>query len=308
MDRKITLFLMTRKGLEVLKALGESFADQIDCVVVARDAAQKDDCYDEILGHCNELGIPSFDRNERFIIKSPFAFAVSWRWLIDLSPTQLIVFHDSLLPRYRGFNPLVSCLINGETTIGVTALLGTDEYDRGDILGQSATEISYPITIRDAIEVVTHNYTELACLIVEQIAAGEPLPRTRQDESAASYSLWRDENDYWIDWSQSAERIRRFVDAVGFPYGSAAATADGQKVRLLQVSEYRNVPIENRVPGKVIFVDDGCPVVVCGTGLLRIEQAVVEETGASLLPLTKFRTTFDGRSAAMPQRPPQRVA
>jgi methionyl-tRNA formyltransferase len=308
MDRTITLFLMTLKGLEVLKALSESFADHIDCVVVARDAAQQDDCCDQIVAHCKELGIPSFDRHERFIVKSPYAFAVSWRWLIDLTATQLIVFHDSLLPRYRGFNPLVSCLINGETRIGVTALIANDEYDRGDIIGQSATEISYPITIRKAIEVVTRNYTELAGLIVEQIARGEPFQRTRQDDSAASYSLWRDEDDYWIDWSQPAECIRRFVDAVGFPYGGAAATAQGQKVRLLQVSEHRDVHIENRMPGKVIFVEDACPVVVCGTGLLRVEKAVVEETGASLLPLRKFRTKFAGRPTPMPPGSQQRVA
>ena len=38
----------------------------------------------------------------------------------------LIVFHDSLLPKYRGFAPLVSQLINGEEYLGVTAIFTND--------------------------------------------------------------------------------------------------------------------------------------------------------------------------------------
>ena len=30
----------------------------------------------------------------------------------------LIVFHDSLLPNYRGFAPLVNCLVNNENRGG----------------------------------------------------------------------------------------------------------------------------------------------------------------------------------------------
>jgi methionyl-tRNA formyltransferase len=43
----------------------------------------------------------------------------------------------------------------------------------------------------------------------------------------------------------------------------------------------------------VIFVQAGLPVVVCGTGLLRIEELVDDATGGSLLPLPRFRTRFD---------------
>jgi methionyl-tRNA formyltransferase len=70
--------------------------------------------------------------------------AVSWRWLIDHPAEQLIVFHDSLLPRYRGFEPLVTSLVNGETRIGVAALFGASEFDTGDVIVQSATASRIP--------------------------------------------------------------------------------------------------------------------------------------------------------------------
>jgi methionyl-tRNA formyltransferase len=55
----------------------------------------------------------------------------------------LVVFHDSILPQYRGFNPLVSALINGDSRVGVTAM-GTDEFDKGDIIGQRTIAINIP--------------------------------------------------------------------------------------------------------------------------------------------------------------------
>jgi methionyl-tRNA formyltransferase len=56
-------------------------------------------------------------------ICSDFNIAISWRWMLKVS--NLIVIHDSLLPKYRGFSPLVNMLINGEDTLGVTVLFAT---------------------------------------------------------------------------------------------------------------------------------------------------------------------------------------
>ena len=50
--------------------------------------------------------------------------------------------------------------------------------------------------------------------------------------------------------------------------------------------------IENREPGKVIFIENSNPVVVCGHGLLRITELLDDETGYPLLPLSSFRTRF----------------
>ena len=46
--------------------------------------------------------------------------------------------------------------------------------------------------------------------------------------------------------------------------------------------------------GKVIFVEKGCPIVICGSGLLKITDASFVETNLSsqFLPLKKFRTRF----------------
>jgi methionyl-tRNA formyltransferase len=292
MAGQITLFLMTQKGLDVLEALAERDAGQIDRVVAARDPNVRQDYYDEIRDCCRSHGIEFHDRQEAGSVGSPYAIAVSWRWLLALPSTRLIVFHDSLLPRYRGFNPLVSALINGDSRIGVTALFASDEYDAGDVIAQQAVEIAYPIKVEEAIRRLGGCYRLLARELAEAIARDGPLAGTPQDPRQATFSLWRDEDDYRIAWSQTAGQIKRFVDAVGFPYRGASTLVDGRKLRVLDAEVRDDVPIENRTPGKVIFLESACPVVVCGAGLLRITGLADDQTGQSLLPLKKFRTRF----------------
>jgi methionyl-tRNA formyltransferase len=283
---------MTKKGLEVLHAVADCCRDHIEMVVTARDPAVEKDYHDEIVTYCRERAIPVRERSESFSLRAPYAIAASWRWLLTLPRTRLIVFHDSILPRYRGFNPLVSCLINGERKIGVTALFASEQYDCGDIVDQAEVEIEYPITIRDAIDRVGLEYGRLAGRIAMALCRGEKLPATPQDETRASYSLWRDEDDYCIEWSRPACWIKRFVDAVGWPYKSASTWVGGCKARVHHVTVLEDVAIENRSPGKVIFIRDGMPVVVCGEGLVRIDAMTDDATARSLLPMSRLRMRF----------------
>lgn len=291
-EESLILFLMTRKGYAVLSALLAEHRDLLGFVVVGRDKSVQNDYSAEIRELCLKHDLPCFERTDRFEIASRYALAVSWRWLLRLEKTQLIVFHDSLLPKYRGFNPLVSYLINGEKRIGVTALFANAEYDAGDILAQAASEIEYPLKIADAIEIVSQNYVELVQHIANELRHKQELTATPQNESSATFSLWRDEEDYRIDWTLSACEIRRTIDAVGFPYNGATALLDEKKVRIWDAEAMSDVKIENRAVGKILRLENSLPVIVCSDGLLLIKRMTDDETGANLLPLPRFRVRF----------------
>lgn len=283
---------MTAKGLAVLEHLiAAGLTGVLSAVVIGSDKQILEDAAGDIEALCISNKIRYYHRTSAPAVTSEYAIAVSWRWLINLPATRLIVLHDSLLPAYRGFAPLVNQLINGEKNVGVTALFATEEYDRGDILAQESVSVTYPVTISQAIELISPCYARLVETIIRTIGDGEELKAVRQDESRASYSLWRDEEDYKIDWSADAPQIRRFVDAVGFPYKGASALLDDSIVRIQQAEALEDVKIENRTPGKVIYLKDGCPVIVCGEGLLKIINATYDD-GSPLLPLRKFRSRF----------------
>jgi len=283
---------MTQKGFCVLESLIQNdFIDLIDKVVIGQDVNLADDFSLKIEQLCKKTEINYFYRTEATIIDSGFAIAISWRWLISLTHTRLIVIHDALLPKYRGFAPLPNQLIKGEKEIGITALFATQEYDKGDIITQEKAAVTYPLKIQNAIEIVSTLYSRAVCKIMYQIRIGQEITGETQDEKAATYSLWRDEDDYKINWMETAENIVRFIDAVGYPYKGATTTIDGEIIKILEAEVFPDVNIEIRQTGKVIFIENGFPVVVCGKGLLKIIK-LQSKQGESLLPLKKFRTRF----------------
>jgi methionyl-tRNA formyltransferase len=289
---KICVFVMNQKGLSVVETLLSKRAKPtISYVVAARDGNMRHDFYDEIVAVCMQHGIPFLDRAEAKGLSVEYAIAVGWRWMIR-DCRKLIVLHDSLLPRYRGFAPLPTALINGDTEVGVTALFGSDEYDRGDIIAQRRLPVQYPVKIQEVIERVAPLYAELAGELVDTILAGSPLLACPQDEAAATYSPWRDEDDYHIDWSRDAASIKRFIDALGYPYRGAFSSLDGTPARILDALVEPDIKIEQRAPGKVMFVRDGFPVVICGTGMLRVLDVRNEAGTESMLPVGKFRSRF----------------
>lgn len=153
-------------------------------------------------------------------------------------------------------------------------MFASSEYDRGDIIAQKSFEINYPIKISEAIDKIEPLYFELVDEIFTKIKSCEQLNSKKQDESKASYSLWLDNEDYFIDWSWSADKIKRFVDAVGYPYDNAKAYLNSEVVKFIDVETVEDVVVEHRERhiGKVIFIKNGIPVVVCSDGLIGLKD------------------------------------
>lgn len=292
-NNRITLFLMTRKGYGVLDSLIKSgFSDMIDKVVVAHDKNVLNDYYSEIYNTAKNAGIPVFDKTEETTIDSDYCLTIAWRWMLNVPEgCKLLVTHDSLLPKYRGFAPLVNMLINHEPKIGVSAIFASDKYDQGPIIVQRSTPVTYPIKIQDAIELEMPIFIDVALDVFRCLRENGKLIGKTQIEEEASYSLWRDEEDYRIDWKQSAEYIQQFIYSVGYPYKGASTMLDDKVFRILDCELFPDVKIENRTPGKLIFMDNKYPVIVCGTGLLKITE-MSDNEGNDVLPLNKFRLRF----------------
>ncbi len=293
--KKVVLFVMTQKGFEVAKRAIEVGKDIIDFIVIGTDSNVKDDYSQQIIKLARSNNVKYFLRNEAATVDDDtYIFAISWRWMIKHPMNRLIVFHDSILPKYRGFAPLVNMLINGEPEIGVSAIFGANEYDRGHIIAQKTSKIEYPIKIFEAIQLNIVNFTSLAEDIILKISKEEDLVGTAQNENNVTYSIWRDNDDYRIDWSQSSEKIKRFIDAVGSPYlGAYTSTSQGEELRVLEAEVIDDVFCELRHVGKVISVKDGLPTVICGKGLLRINQAnYIAPENKPYLPMESFRVKF----------------
>ena len=289
---KIGFYLLGEKGYNVLAGFINEFGIQSVCFVMIGEDKNIADDYSEKINRLTKLySIPTFSRKEEVNLESDYSFSIGWRWLIDTK--NLIVFHDSLLPKYRGFSPLVNMLINGENHLGVTALLAVSEYDKGPIVMQDKISINYPMKIQKAIELVSELYLKLVISIAQLIKSKSTIPSYEQNHFEASYSLWRDELDYSIDWTQNSKSIVRFIDAVGYPFKGASTYVNNKKVRIISAEICEDIMVIDRDThiGKVIFIDSRSPVIVCGEGLLKITHMVHEDSLEKVTNLP-FRSRF----------------
>ncbi|TGN27175.1 formyltransferase family protein [Empedobacter tilapiae] len=277
----IGLYLLGKKGLDVLEKLSQKHLEKILFVVVGIDRNIQYDYSAEIETLCKKNNISLYKKENTDIPQSTIQFAIGWKWMIK-ECKDLIVLHDSLLPKYRGFNPLVTALLNNDQEIGVSAIRANFEFDKGNIILQKSILIDYPIKINDVIEKISNLYSQIVIEIVELLEDGE-LIEIVQDEIKATYSLWRNEDDYSINWDQSSEQILRFVDSVGFPYNGAKTLYENRFIRILNVILIEEVEIINRCPGKFLYIQNGNPIVVCGSGMLKIIDAVYDDTGERVI-------------------------
>ncbi len=210
-------------------------------------------------------------------------FAVSWRYMI---PAQVYerarlgayVFHDSLLPAYRGFAPTVWAIINGEDHTGATLLEMADDYDTGAIIGQQRLPIDADDTIAAVMARVTDLYLTLLETYLPGLLAGSA-PRSTQDENRATYTAKLLPEDFRIDWNWPTQRIYNLIRATTRPYAGAYTTLEGRPLRIWSAS-----PIEHprryvgRIPGRVIELrPDAGSVVLTGDGALLVTEVQPED-------------------------------
>ncbi len=297
--KKVTLLLMSEKGLECLRYIIDKFgADVIDKVYTRPDKSITKDYFNEICNLCKDREIRYFDpeaiKNNGVDIESDLALAISWRWLVD-TDKKLVVLHDSPLPKYKGWNPLVTTLINEDPVIGVTAFIADDLVDEGEIVTTATAMIEYPIKIADAITKIIPLYCQVCEVVLNEylnngIITNYGSAGLRPQES---YSMWREEDDYQIDWYDSAVNIINFVNAVGTPYkGAQTMIPVTGVIRIFDCEQYPDVEIINREKhiGKVIFVEDDKYVVVAGDGLVKIND--IQGLGGVQIKAKKFRVRF----------------
>lgn len=287
----INIYVLGKKGLESLEQLDSQWYPYLNAIIIGKDQEVQEDYSEQVEAFAQKNQINSVLRTQvtpEIHNGVTLNIAIGWRWLLSLE-IPLLVFHDSILPKYRGFNPLVSALINGDLEIGVTALFGTDEFDQGAIVAQRILPIQYPITIQKAIDLLAKEYAILLESVI-QMHVGNKLTSTPQDETKATFSLWRDEEDYKIDWSQDSSSIKRMIDAVGFPYKGAYTVMEDSILRIHTAEVYPEVTIVNRTPGKVLFKHADGYVIVCGKGLLKVSTFYKEQN--EIFTLSKFRIRF----------------
>ncbi|MFZ4827093.1 MAG: formyltransferase family protein, partial [Phototrophicaceae bacterium] len=168
----VVLLCATERGYRFLERLHQ-LLDPADHLTVCsfRETAWEPPYLDRIQARAQQIGATFYEARSvtelDWTEPMDMLFMVSWRYLVPHSfygQARLgsFVFHDSLLPSYRGFSPTVwAIIINGEDHTGVSLFHASEAYDTGDIIAQQRVPIPPDASIGQVIEHVTEAYLDL---------------------------------------------------------------------------------------------------------------------------------------------------
>ncbi|MDG9708568.1 methionyl-tRNA formyltransferase [Streptomyces sp. DH10] len=272
---RVVMFGYQTWGHRTLRALLDSEHDVVLVVTHPKSEHAYEKIWsDSVADLAEENGVPVVIRNrpddelfERLKEADPdIIVANNWRtWIppriFDLPRHGTLNVHDSLLPKYAGFSPLIWALINGEPEVGVTAHMMNDELDAGDIVRQEAVAVGPTDTATDLFHKTVDLIAPVTIGALDLIASGQT-EFTKQDRSRASFFHKRSIEDSRIDWTWPAEDLQRLVRAQSEPYPSAFTFHKGKRLEVLAavVSEGRY----GGTPGRIFYREGEGVVIVAG--------------------------------------------
>ena len=168
--------------------------------------------------------------------------------------------HSSLLPKYRGAAPVQWAVLNGDTVTGVSTMYLAPEMDTGDVIFTEKTEIGEFETSGELFDRLMVMGAELLHKTLRAIENGTA-PRSKQDESQASYVTMLDKSMSPIDWSRSPREIVKHICGLQ-PWPVATTEIGGLTFRIFK-AEYTDT-VTDKAPGTGVAADKRGIEIACG--------------------------------------------
>ncbi|MDD3419520.1 MAG: methionyl-tRNA formyltransferase [Candidatus Gastranaerophilales bacterium] len=181
--------------------------------------------------------------------------------IINMPRVASVNTHPSLLPKYRGPNPYLETIRNGETQTGVTFHLISEKLDRGPVLMQQKVDITPDDTGGSLRNKCVFTARQMVKELLDGLNEGTTMPLV-QDEKLSSYYPRIKLHDTIINWEQSAYRIYDQIRAMN-PWQHCFLM---HKRNILQVNSAKVVDIEENLPPGMVTFKKGSSLII-STGL-----------------------------------------
>jgi methionyl-tRNA formyltransferase len=198
--------------------------------------------------------------------------------VIDSFPLGIINSHFSILPEWRGADPITFAILSGQKQTGVSLMLLVEKMDEGPLLAQGHYDISPDETITSLTDYLIELSYALLRDIVPKYLEGELQALPQEVVSAmtekppkVSYSRKLTKEDGMIDWHKSAAALEREVRAF-LEWPKSRTTLGGKEVIITKASVLTDAPGAAK-PGDIHAAKaSGTLAVATGNGWLRIER------------------------------------
>ena len=195
--------------------------------------------------------------------------------VLDIPKYETINLHVSLLPKYRGANPIQRAIINGDKETGICTMITELGLDCGDICLKKPIEITPDMTCMELFEICATKSPELLEKTLIGLANKTLIPEPQCNDGIC-YANKLSKDECLIDWNNSAEDIHNLVRGI---YKCPGAYFIYQE-KIIKVMETTVVDKEKTGPnGKFINISKNGIDVQTGKGIIRLIKIKPEGKG-----------------------------
>lgn len=214
--------------------------------------------------------------NPDFFVTFAFGQILSQE-VLDIPKYHTINLHASLLPKYRGANPIQRAIINGDKETGICTMITELGLDCGDVCLKEFITISDTMNCEELFETVS----DLAPKLLEKTLIGlvekkiTPQPQC-QDGVCIANKLTKEET--LINWENSAEEIHNLVRGI-YKYPCAYFMYNNKIIKVLETEVADNI---SGTAGEIVRVTKKGVEIVCGQNGIRLIRVKPEGKGEML--------------------------
>lgn len=187
--------------------------------------------------------------------------------VIDYFKLGIVNSHFSLLPEWRGADPITFAILSGQPKTGVSLMLIVEKLDEGDLIAQEELAIAAGATTPSLTQQLVKLSGSMLVKYIPRYVAGGLKPYPQPHPEQATYSRKLTKEDGTINWGKPALQIEREIRAfTGWP--KSRTTLAGKEVIITKAK------VVDAPPGKpgTVRVDGKRLLVRCGKQALLIEQ------------------------------------
>lgn len=152
--------------------------------------------------------------------------------VLDIPKFATINLHASLLPKYRGANPIQRAIINGDKETGICTMITELGLDCGDVCLREVIKIPDDMTCVDLFNEIS----EKSPVLIEKTLIGlvdKTLTPQKQSEDGVCMANKLTKEETQIDWTKSAEDIHNLVRGI-YKSPSAYFIYNGKIIKVLE--------------------------------------------------------------------------
>lgn len=193
--------------------------------------------------------------------------------VLDIPKYETINLHASLLPRYRGANPIQRAIINGDKETGICTMITELGLDCGDICQKLVIPISDTMNCEELWNEIAEKSPKMIEETLERLK-NKTLTPQKQCEDGVCMANKLTKEECLIDWTKTNIEIHNLIR--GICRCPSAYFLFNEKI--IKVIESETVDGSGEI-GKIVNHSKEGVDIACGKGLLRLIKVKPEGKG-----------------------------